>query len=77
MTPRFLESSSKRYSGGMRRSSSSWSKWKKQQSYVGLSMWLRRQEEKQRKRPRRKSRDRGLQRKRRRRRREQKEGKWR
>jgi len=65
---RSLKSSSKRYSGGMRSSSSSWSNWKKQQSYVRLSMWLRRQGEKQRKRPGRKLRGKGLWRRRRRRR---------
>jgi len=57
-----LKSSGKTCSGDTRRCSSSWSNWKKRQSYVGLSMRLRRLEEKQRKRPRRKLRGRELQR---------------
>ena len=42
MTPRSSKSSGKRCSGGIRRSNGFWSNWKKQQSYVGLSTWLRR-----------------------------------
>jgi len=60
--PRFLKCSSKKYSGGTKRYSSSSFKWKKQQSYIGLSIQLRRQGGKWRKRPGRKLRDRGLQR---------------
>jgi len=45
-TLRFLKCSGKRYSGGMKRSSGSWSNWKKQQSYVGLSTQLRKLREK-------------------------------
>ena len=41
--PKYLKSSSKKSSGDMRRSNSSWSNWKKQQSHIRLSMWLRRQ----------------------------------
>ena len=65
---RFLKSSGKRYSRDMKRSSSSYFNSRKQQSYVGLSVQLRRQGGKWRRRPRRKPRNRELWRKRRRRR---------
>jgi len=42
-TLRSLKNSSKKCSGGTRSSSSSWSNWKKWQSYVRLSVWLRKQ----------------------------------
>ena len=54
-------------SRGIKRSSSSCFNLRKQQGYIGLSTWLRRQREKWRRRSRRKLRDRELQRKRRRR----------
>ena len=47
-----MKSSNKRCSRGTRRSSNSWSNWKKQQSYVRLSVQLRRQGGKQRKKAR-------------------------
>jgi len=52
--PRFLKSSGKRYSRSTRKSSGSWSNWKKWQSYIRLSIQLRRLEGKQRKRLRKK-----------------------
>jgi len=58
--PRFWKSSDKRYSRGTRRSSGFWFNWKKQQSYIRLSAWLRRLGGKWRKRPRRKLRGREL-----------------
>jgi len=64
-TLRFWKISSKRCSGGTRRSSSSWSNWKKRQGYVGLSTQLRRLGGKWRRRPRRKPRGRELWRRRR------------
>jgi len=63
--PRFLKSSGKRYSGGTRRSSGSWSNWKKQQSYIRLSMQLRKQRGKQRSKPKKRPKNRGLWRRRR------------
>jgi len=62
--PRSSKSSGKRYSRDTRRSSGSQSNWKKWQSYIGLSIQLRRLGGKQRIRPRRKLRSRELQRRR-------------
>ena len=63
-----LKCSNKKCSGDTRSSSSSYFSWKKWQSYVRLSMQLRKQEGKQRQRPGRNPREKELQRRRRRRR---------
>jgi len=64
-TPRSLKSSSKRCSGGMRRSRGPSFDCKRQQNPVVLSVRLRKPEEKQRPRPKKRLRDRGLRRRRR------------